>query len=72
MQLAQGDFWINPTGVIRNRNPAPLWFTRQSNPSLRQSPPFSQSLKERFFFFAANLLDISLINKLFPFASLAE
>ena len=40
MQQAQGDFWKNPTGVIRNRNPAPFWFSIRSNFSLRQSPPF--------------------------------
>ena len=46
MLQAQGDFWNNPTGVIRNRNPAPFRFMRRSNPSLRQSPPISFNLSK--------------------------
>ena len=50
MRQAQGDFWNNPTGVIRTRSPAPFRFTRRSNPSLRQSPlSIIQSLKDLFF-----------------------
>ena len=58
MRQAQGDFWNNPTGVIRNRNPAPFRFMRRSNSSLRQSPPFFfHSIKEHFDYFLSAKLE---------------
>ena len=71
MLQSQGDFWNNPTGVIRNRNPAPFWFTRRSNPSLRQSPPISFNLSKNAWLPAAKILVYSLTDKHFPNASLA-
>ena len=71
MRQAQRDFWNNPTGVIRNRNPAPFWFTRRSNPSLRQSPPISFNLSKNAWLPAAKILVYSLTDKHFPNASLA-
>ena len=46
-------FWNTPTGVIRNRNPAPFRFMRRSNSLLRQSHMFfkggnATSCKETF------------------------
>ena len=55
MLQAQGDFWNNPTGVIRNRNPAPFRFKRRSNPSLRQSPPISSNLSKNAWLSAAKI-----------------
>ena len=71
MLQAQGDFWNNPTGVIRNRNPAPFRFMRRSNPSLRQSPPISFNLSKNAWLPAAKILVYSLTDKHFPNASLA-
>ena len=71
MLQAQGDFWNNPTGVIRNRNPAPFRFMRRSNPSLRQSPPISFNLSKNAWLPAAKILVYSLTDKHFPNANLA-
>ena len=54
------------TNIVRNK---PRY--ERSNPSLRQSPPYFQSFKERFIFSAANIAIILIVNKLFGSASLA-
>ena len=72
MRQAQGDFWNTPTGVIRNRNPAPFRFIRRSNTPLRQPPPILfHFIKEHFGFRTAKIFVFSFLLKLLFHASLA-